>query len=312
MITLNESAALPRRALHAAALALLLVSTGGRWTPAAAGNLCIAMSGSGGQVAGVQLDLKWDGSCMSADQGSGTGARCSAEPSTGKDIRTVVSAGPTLRAIFFSMADTNPIPDGNLFCCNFSRATSAKSACCSLTMGNVRGSDSAGKAIPASDFTLLATMDGQPCAASDSGGSQPPPARAPLPRQPGGVAPPAVSIPGGAPPAPAQQAPAGPGGRLQAPAPRAPLEQPQPAPEEAVPGEAPAQPTEAPTRPLTITTPARTPAVGTPTVKARATAGQGTPTAAAKKPAGLVRTPAVTPATPAATPKAEPKKATGY
>jgi hypothetical protein len=166
-----------RHCAFATAAAVALVLYAGSLTPAAAaGNLCISMADSNGQVAGIQADLKWDSACMSADQGTGRDARCSADPATGKQVRSSVRPGPTLKTILFSMTDTNPIGDGNLFCCSFTRSSSAGGPCCGLTMGNILGSDSVGKAIPATDFTLVATMDGQTCAAPEAGSAaqQPP------------------------------------------------------------------------------------------------------------------------------------------
>jgi len=308
MTTSRLSTALARRVLSTTAGAALFLSAAG--TPAVAGNLCISMSNSGGQVAGVQLDLKWDGGCMSADTAGGTKAKCVADSSTGKDVHTSVKAGPTLTALFFSMSDTNPIGDGDLFCCSFTRSSAAGNACCGLSMGRVSGSDSTGRAIPASDFNLLATMDGQTCAMSggDSGGGQQGPAvRSGL--QGGAVAPPVVSVPGGAPaagapPVPAGGQPAAPAGKAVAPEVPAGMDQVQRALEQLAPRQAPTVPPEA-TAGAAVSTPR--PAAGTPTAKVRATEAHGTPTAAAKKTPSAAPTPgSKTPgATPAATLKAQ-------
>jgi hypothetical protein len=294
------------------AVAIALLCGAGSIAPAAASDVCISMSGSPGTVAGIQLDLKWDGNCMSADKGSGTSARCTADPSTGKDIRAAIKPGPTLKAIFFSMADTNPIPDGDLFCCSFTRSSSAGNACCGLTMGNVLGSDPVGTAIQASAFNLLATMDGQPCTASQGGGGgqQGGPVRSGLQGGGGGVAPPVVSAPGAAAPAaPVQQAPAGggrpaiPGGNIPVPEVPSGMEQVQRALQQLTPREAPT-PAE-PTAAAEVVTPQPTRAAGTPTAKARATEAHGTPTAAAKATPSAAVTPESK--TPAATPEATPK-----
>jgi len=302
MTTLKLSTTLARRALRTTAAVALLLSAAG--TPAKAGNLCISMSNSGGQVAGVQLDLKWDGSCMSADTAGGTKAKCTADSSTGKDVHTAVKPGPTLTALFFSMSDTNPIGDGDLFCCSFTPSSSAGSGCCGLSMGRVSGSDSTGRAIPASDFGLLATMDGQPCTSSGGGGGggggQPaPPVRSGL--QGGGVAPPVVAVPGGVPAAGAPQVPAAAPPAAPAGVPAG-MDQVQRALEQLAPHQAPTVAAEA-TAGETASTPH--PAAGAPTAKAQATAAHGTPTAAAKKTPSAAATPG--PKTPGATPKATPK-----
>jgi len=341
MIMFTPSTRTTRCALAASA-AVALVLSGGSFTPAAAaGNLCIAMADSNGQVAGIQVDLKWDGACMSASQGVGGLAQCTAESATGKQVRASIRPGPTLKTILFSMTDTNPIGDGNLFCCSFTRSSSAGGTCCGLTMGNILGSDSVGKAIPANDFTLVATMDGQTCAASEAGSGSQAPVRSGLQGGGGGgVAPPAVS--GGAPAAAAPQAPAA--AAPQAPAagvaPAAPAAGIAPAvpgvggvpvapgagapPPEAPAGMdqvqraleqlrgAPTPPAEA-TAAQAVATPERRRAAGTPTAKARATEAHGTPTAAANKTPEADKTPQATPqgtpeATPQATPKAEHKR----
>jgi hypothetical protein len=325
MIMFTPVTRLRRRALAAAA-AVALVLCGGKVTPAAAaGNLCISMADSNGLVAGIQVDLKWDSACMSAGQGAGGLAQCTAEPATGKQVRASVRPGPTLKTILFSMTDTNPIGDGNLFCCSFTRSSGAGAACCGLTMGNILGSDSSGKAIPANDFTLVATMDGQACAASEAGSGGQQPVRSGLQGGGGGVvAPPAVS--GGAPAAVAPQAaPAGGGastgraapavGGIQGvppvnpPAQEAPagMDQVQRALEQLQGRQAPTAPAEA-TAPQPITTPERTRAAGTPTAKAHATEAHGTPTAGANKTPEAEKTPQATPqGTPEATPQATPK-----
>jgi hypothetical protein len=307
MTTLELSTALARRALSTTAATALFLSAAG--APAMAGNLCVSMSGSGGQVAGFQLDLKWDSGCMSADKGSGDSARCTADPSTGKDVHSSLKAGPgNLRALFFSMSDTNPIGDGDVFCCSFTRSSTSGNACCGLSMGRVSGSDSTGRSIPASDFNLLATMDGQTCAASGGGGGggqERPPVRSGL--QGGGVAPPVVSVPGGA-PAAAPQAPAGgqpaaPAGRGAAPEAPAGMDQVQRALEQLAPRQAPTAPAEATAAGEAISTPR--PAAGTPSAKPHATQAHGTPTPAAKKTPAAAATPGSK--TPGATPEATPK-----
>jgi len=332
MITCTPSTRLPRRVRSALVVATTLMGGLGSALPAAASNVCISMSGSGGVVAGVQLALKWDSACMSADAGSGVAARCTADPATGKDIHTSLKAGPgNLTALFFSMSDTNPIPDGDLFCCSFTRSSGSGNACCGLSMGRIIGSDGTGRALSTSDFSLMATVDGQICGSEGGGGGQQQPARGGLQGGGGVIAPPVVSAPGGNPPTGggAQQAPAAggqaaPGGGSGQPASgNQPAMGGQPAgsgPPAAVPGkpetqEAPSgmdqvqraleQLRGAPTAAVEVGT---SPAVGTP--KPAAAAGtptapiHGTPTAAAKKTAETRATPGAqqTPATPKATP----------
>ncbi len=332
MITCTPSTRLTPRARHALAVATTLLCGLGSAAPAAASNVCISMSGSGGLIAGVQLALKWDSACMSADAGSGVSARCTADPATGKDVHTSLKAGPgNMTALFFSMSDTSPIPDGDLFCCSFTRASTGGNPCCGLSMGKIIGSDSAGTAT--GTFSLTASVDGQVCGSQGgTGGSgQQQPQGVGAPGGGGIVAPPVVSAPGANAPAGGggggapQAAPAGGsgqpasgekpamggqpvGGGLPAGMPGKPEGQEAPAGMDQVQRAldqlrgAPTAVAEALT-PRPVSTPRPAAMAGTPTVKA-----PGTPTAAAKKSAETQATPGAktTPATPNATPKATP------
>jgi hypothetical protein len=265
------------RIVSAAALFLLGARQVARAAPA---DVCLTMSGGQGAVAGLQVDLAWDGSCMSADTSGGI---CKADPATGK---TVMPQSPirgraqsTLRALMLSIVDTNPIPDGNLFCCTFKLANPS-GGCCGLTMGNVAFSDSTGHA-PAASVSLSASVNGLDCGAA--GAAQPPAARAPLPEPASnapGEAPPAVSAPGPQPPAAAAPA-AGRAGPAAAPiAPVPPGAPAVPAPE--APVQAGEESATAQTTPPTAGTAA---AVGTPTRQRTPTAGT-TATAHTKTPTG--------------------------
>jgi len=278
-------------------------------------DVCVAMENSDGQIAGIQLEMKWDGSCMSADLGGDNRPKCSADPNTGKDVQANLKAGPTLLALMFSMSNTSPIPDGPLFCCDFTYLKPG-GGCCGLSVGRVLGSTPEGR--QNASFTLVTSVGGYACTESPG---ELPAARGPAaPRVPaGGGAPPAVSVPG-APAAPAApgQVPAAPAG--PAPAGRAPFGPPRVPPQqvpeqyqEPAAVEAPIQrPTERPTEvttPYVVPTARRTPA-GSPTAKARVTAPKGSPTAAAAAtPPSAAATPHTTRGTtPAATPKASPAK----
>src|SRR5262249_27350205 len=106
--------------------------------PGASTDVCIFMSGGAQVVAGVQLNLNWDGSCASVNSGDGISAQCRANPSTGKNVQTSVGKSPCqndpncLTALLFSMSDTAPIPDGQLFCCTFSVLEGASTNRCDV------------------------------------------------------------------------------------------------------------------------------------------------------------------------------------
>jgi hypothetical protein len=251
-----------------------------------AANVCVALSGSNGQVVGLQLDMTWASSCMTADQG---GATCTANGATGKDVHSSLLNNSSMRALFFSMSDQSPIPDGEIFCCRFSALNSPLSPCCSMNLGNMIFSGAGGQRVT-SGPSLEAFVNGALCAASSGGGSQQqPPAGAPPLNAAGGA--PVVSVPGGAPAGGVPAAPAG--GSAPAPAgggavprvvqgiPPAPEQAPE-AVGEATPGEAVPPPTSAVVgrpAPTAFPTARRTPtAAATPTVKVPTL--RSTPTAA--------------------------------
>src|SRR5262249_21729586 len=124
----------PRTALHAAALsaAVLLWGAHTAWAvtvavQSASGNpggsvdVCINMTDSGRDVAGVQMDLGWDNNCMSVNMGGEDGGPdCRPNPATRKIVKSASQGNSRLRILMFSTSDTNPIPDNvQLFCCGF-------------------------------------------------------------------------------------------------------------------------------------------------------------------------------------------------
>lgn len=197
-------------------------------------SICVRMDGSGGNtVAGVQMDLVWDVNCLSANISSGNAASCSAESATGKSVMNrVQDSGNAMTAILVSLSDTKPIPDGRLFCCGFTVAGFPPDNVCSIDMGNVVASDSAGKSI-----TGLGARGGVVQIAGVPSGGARAPAGVPLPGGPGvsapvtgpQAAPQAGGLPGGL----GGQAPVG-AGKALAPAGVAPAGQPGVAGEEAV------------------------------------------------------------------------------
>ena len=265
---------------------------------AAPTDICVIISGSNGQVGGLQMDLSWDPACMTVERRGSGAASCNANPSTGKNVQTSLSAdGSTIRALFFSVSDTNPIPDDELFCCKFKVARAQAGSCCAVDIGYLILAGPAGGRVYDQGISVQALVGGVPCAASAPGGSaenqvHPPPAPGGFPA----VQAPVVSAPGAVPAAPGGEAPAQPFGQPQAPvgALRAPVEQaPEPG-EEMTPGESATQPVATRTSQATMTAP-RTPTPATATPQARtprpeptasaATTGSATPQAPTQTPA---------------------------
>ena len=139
----------------------------------------VSLSGGDGQISGVQMDLSWDPTCASPDPGQGTAAACTSNPATGKNVHSgFPNSFPNtpLRAVMFSIMNPNPIPDGQLFYCNFTLSTSPSRVCCPILVAGVRGSKARGEPI-----TDISAIPGQVCATS---APPPPPASGPLPQPP--------------------------------------------------------------------------------------------------------------------------------
>lgn len=270
-------------------------------------DVCVIMTGSNGQVMGLQLDLGWDPACMTAQRGQGDAGQCASNPATGKNVQTkLFPNNSTLRALFLSISDTSPVPDDELFCCRFALANARSNPCCGVNIGHLilANPHVPGGRVYDPGISVQALVGNTPCTASAPGGSASIPVRPPLPSAVAPIAPaPVVSAPG-AQPAPADAAPLPPTSRPQAtPVTRqAPIgvgRLPAAAGPAAVPaGELPAAPGQVPEPESAVTpaepvvqltptgavrrtaTPQRTPAATTPTL-ARSPQPQGTKTAAA-------------------------------
>jgi hypothetical protein len=116
--------------------------------------LCLSLLPGGGEVAGMQVDFTWDPACMAP---AGAAAVCRANPDTGKTTYVRASEG-MLRAIFFSISDVDPIPPGELFCCDF-RAVAQ--SCCSLRLSSVISSSPSGTQMLEPAYT--ASVGGRSC-----------------------------------------------------------------------------------------------------------------------------------------------------
>ncbi|MFI5399367.1 MAG: hypothetical protein ACHQ9S_27895 [Candidatus Binatia bacterium] len=52
-------------------------------------------------------------------------------------MQTKIFSEGWMRALFLSLSNTLPIPDGELFCCTLTAAPSLDSGCCPITMANL-------------------------------------------------------------------------------------------------------------------------------------------------------------------------------
>lgn len=108
------------------------------------GRLCVSMIGGASEVAGLQANLGWDDTCMTP-----TDARrlCRADPATGKNVQTALQGRGSLKAILISFSDVNPIPDGNLFCCDFTAVGQEGTRCPPVRLEQIIGSTGNGTRI---------------------------------------------------------------------------------------------------------------------------------------------------------------------
>lgn len=173
----------------------------------AATDVCVIMTGSNGQVSGLQLDLSWDPTCMTAERGAGDAAKCNANPATGKSVQTkLFPNNSTLRALFLSVSDTSPVPDDELFCCRFTFTSAQANPCCVARIDNLilANPNVPGNRIYDAGISVQALVGNTPCTASAPGGSPSAPVRPPLPSSVAPVAPaPVIAAPGAEPPPPA-------------------------------------------------------------------------------------------------------------
>lgn len=102
--------------------------------------ICVSMSGGGGQIAGLQLNLNWEDSCMTP---SNARRLCRSDAATGKTVQSALQGRGALKAILISFSDVSPIPDGNLFCCEFT-AVGDVGRCGPVSMTTIIGSTGAG------------------------------------------------------------------------------------------------------------------------------------------------------------------------
>jgi hypothetical protein len=126
--------------------------------PGETADVCVALSTGGAEVAGTQNDLNWDGTCASlADERS-----CFVTGSHGKQLSAATTCGDfCLRAIILSLTDVDPIPDGQLYCCQFA-VEAAPGSCCPIAVVNVGASDPQGRALVTNGHTadLCVAADG--------------------------------------------------------------------------------------------------------------------------------------------------------
>jgi len=136
--------------------------------PGSAVEVQIFLSGGNGLVAGMQTDISWDSNCVSVAEGSGDTGACFGNPSIPKQLSTKLR-GSTLRALFFSLQDTEPIKqDAVLFTCTFNVAADTTATECPINLVNVVVSDSKGGRLPVSVDSGVIQIDQSPVPAASA------------------------------------------------------------------------------------------------------------------------------------------------
>jgi hypothetical protein len=149
------------------------------------GRVCVALNSAGDQVAATENRLVWDANCASLVD------KCVASSAHGKQLMSNQPTTNQLKAIVISLQDTNPIPDGELYCCTFRLDLSRGGSCCAVGIQDMGASDPEGGALS------TAGRGGQLCLASGAGGPGPQGGTG------GGPPPPLTADLGAAPPPPA-------------------------------------------------------------------------------------------------------------
>lgn len=148
-------------AAQIAGAATITVSSATVQDPADPARLCVGLVLDAEElVAGTENELAWDGACATLLEET-----CAANPAHGKDLSGAIQAGEDFRykALVLSFTDTDPIPAGDLYCCDFSVQVPAPGDCCPVSVEAPGSSDQEGNPL-----TTTAGAPGQVCLSSDA------------------------------------------------------------------------------------------------------------------------------------------------
>ncbi len=122
--------------------------------------LCVSLTNRGGEeVAGTENELMWDGDCATMLPNS-----CEANSAHGKNLSGTLSQQRDFvyKGLVLSFSNTNPIPSGELYCCEFLVHLESPGSCCRIRVVRPGGSDSDGNTV-----SVAASGPGQLCLADD-------------------------------------------------------------------------------------------------------------------------------------------------
>lgn len=106
--------------------------------------ICVSLEDGENEIAGLQTNLVWDDTCMTP---SDARRLCKANAASGKSVQTALQGRGVLKAIVISFSDVNPIPDGEVFCCEFLAIGGEGQRCLGVRMENIIGSTDKGMRI---------------------------------------------------------------------------------------------------------------------------------------------------------------------
>ncbi len=104
-------------------------------TVAASGDtasLCVSLDSEGLEVAGTQNRIYWNPSCITP-----LDEECRTSPTHSKTAYTLLhdeADPPWIATLVISLQESGPIPDGELYCCNFVAHLDAPGDCCGVQL----------------------------------------------------------------------------------------------------------------------------------------------------------------------------------
>jgi hypothetical protein len=103
--------------------------------------VCVHLDSAGEEIAGTQNEIVWDPSCATLSDRS-----CSllARHTT---LNTSQPGSSVMRAFVFAFNNVDPLPDGDLYCCDVVVQAVGGDACCPLRLEGARGSTPEGKSV---------------------------------------------------------------------------------------------------------------------------------------------------------------------
>ncbi len=122
--------------------------------------ICVTLEFETGElIAGTENLLVWDGECASIQDQT-----CEANPAHGKPLSKNVLKDPdfTLKALILSLTDTDPMPAGELYCCDF-LVHADPDACCSIALTRPGASDPDGN-----ELVVAAGPPGEACLSTEA------------------------------------------------------------------------------------------------------------------------------------------------